>query len=68
LGKGLQDIPSIIKASKAAGSKWLIVEQDQPSMGLTPMECIATSMEYLKKIKSEGACCEEGHGDCDHKH
>ena len=58
LGKGLQDIPSIIKASKAAGSKWLIVEQDQPSMGLTPMECIATSMEYLKKIKSEGACCE----------
>ena len=72
LGKGLQDVPSIIKASKAAGSKWLIVEQDQPSMGLTPMECIATSMEYLKKIKSEGACCEHEkggeHSNCNHKH
>ena len=68
LGYGVQDIPAIIEASKKAGSKWLIVEQDQPSMGLTPMECIATSMEYLKKIKSEGACCEEGHSDCDHKH
>ena len=66
LGKGLQDIPSIIEASKAAGSKWLIVEQDQPSMGLTPMECIAASMEYLKTIKSEGTCCEGHEGG--HKH
>ena len=63
LGHGLQDIPSIIKASKAAGSKWLIVEQDQPSMGKTPLECVATSMEYLKKVRAEGACCGE---DCEH--
>ena len=71
LGHGVQDIPSIIKASKAAGSKWLIVEQDQPSMGKTPLECVATSMEYLKKVKAEGACCEgghEGHEDCNHNH
>ena len=51
LGKGVQDIPSIIAAAKAAGSKWLVVEQDQPSMGLTPIECAKASMEYLKSIK-----------------
>ena len=38
-------------AAKAAGSKWLVVEQDQPSMGLTPIECAKASMEYLKSIK-----------------
>ena len=51
LGYGIQDIPAIIEASKKAGSKWLIVEQDQPSMGKTPMECAAMSMEYLKNGK-----------------
>ena len=61
LGKGVQDIPSIIAASEAAGSKWLIVEQDQPSMGKTPMECVAMSMEYLKSIYNKPACqdCQE---------
>ena len=57
LGNGVQDIPAIIAAAKEAGSKWLVVEQDQPSMGKTPMECAATSMEYLKSIGA--VCCEE---------
>ncbi len=68
LGHGVQDIPAIIAASKAAGSKWLIVEQDQPSMGKTPMECVAMSMEYLKSLKSEccgdEACSGEPCADC----
>ena len=51
LSYGVQDIPAIIEASKKAGSKWLIVEQDQPSMGKTPMECAGMSMEYLKSLK-----------------
>lgn len=50
LGYGVQDIPAIIAASVEAGSKWLIVEQDQPSMGKTAMECAAMSMEYLKGL------------------
>ena len=50
LGKGMQDVPSIIDAAHKAGSKWLVVEQDEPSMGLAPMECITVSMEYLKSI------------------
>ena len=50
-----------IAASEAAGSKWLIVEQDQPSMGKSPMECVAMSMEYLKSIYGKTACkdCQE---------
>lgn len=51
VGYGVQDIPAIIEATKAAGSKWLVVEQDQPSMGKTPLECAETSMEYLKSLK-----------------
>ena len=50
VGSGIQDFPAILKAAEAAGSKWVIVEQDNPSMGLTPMECIAKSREYLKTL------------------
>ena len=78
LGYGVQDIPAIVRASKAADSKWLIVEQDQPSMGKTPLECVAMSMEFMKQMQAEGTCCsEEGHNgahnhahgeDCNHAH
>ena len=50
LGKGIQDIPAIIQASKAAGSKWFVVEQDQQSMGKNPLECAQMSIEYLKSL------------------
>lgn len=50
LGKGLQDFPSITTASIESGAKWFIVEQDEPSMGLSRMECAKTSVEYLKTI------------------
>ena len=47
LGMGLQNIPAIIEAADAAGAEWYIVEQDAPSLGLTPMECAKISVEYL---------------------
>lgn len=50
VGSGIQDFPAIIDAAKEAGAEWVVVEQDNPSMGLTPMECIAKSREYLKSI------------------
>ena len=50
VGSGLQDFPSILKASEEAGATWVVVEQDNPSMGLTPMESIAKSREYLKTV------------------
>ena len=52
VGAGLQNIPSILEASKEAGAEWIIVEQDSPSMGLTPMECIEKSIEYLKTVNN----------------
>ncbi|MBR3703738.1 MAG: hypothetical protein IKM12_09380, partial [Alistipes sp.] len=64
LGCGVQDIPAIIKAAVKAESKWLIVEQDQPSLDKTPLECVAMSMEYLKKLKAEG-CCDGCEDECD---
>ena len=50
LGKGVQDFPPIIRAAIDGGAKWLIVEQDLPSMGYTSLECAKISAEYLKSI------------------
>lgn len=50
VGKGLQDFPSILEAAKSAGTEWVVVEQDKPSLGLTPMECAKASIDYLKTI------------------
>ena len=50
VGYGVQDFGSILKASEQAGAQWVIVEQDQPSLGKTSMECAAMSREYLKKL------------------
>ena len=50
VGSGLQDFPAILAAAEDAGAQWVVVEQDAPSMGLTPMECIKKSREYLKTL------------------
>ncbi len=50
VGKGVQNFPAILEASKAAGAGWVVVEQDQATMGLTPMESIKTSIDYLKSF------------------
>ena len=50
VGSGKQDFPAILEAAKDAGAEWVVVEQDNPSMGLTPMECIEKGINYLKSI------------------
>ncbi|MGI5893573.1 MAG: sugar phosphate isomerase/epimerase family protein [Candidatus Merdivicinus sp.] len=50
VGYGMQDFPSILKASEEAGAGWVIVEQDRPSMNKTPMECAKMSRDYLKTL------------------
>ena len=50
VGYGVQDFPAILNASKEVGAKWVVVEQDNPSMGKTPIECAEMSINYLKKI------------------
>ncbi len=51
VGSGKQDIPAILAASKDAGAEWVIVEQDEPSMGLNRMESIKKSIDYIKSIE-----------------
>ena len=50
VGYGVQDFPAILEASEAAGADWVVVEQDQPSMGKNSLECAAMSIETLKKL------------------
>lgn len=50
LGKGVQDFPAILCAAKDAGTKWVIVEQDSPSLGLDALACAKVSIDYLKTL------------------
>jgi sugar phosphate isomerase/epimerase len=50
VGHGQQDMPAILKAAGDVGAKWVVVEQDQPSMGKTPVECAEMSLAYLKSL------------------
>ena len=49
-GHGMQDMPAILAAAEAAGAQYVVVEQDEPSMGLSRMDSIKTSREYLKSL------------------
>ncbi len=50
VGHGMQDMPAILDASVQAGASWVVVEQDEPSMGLSRMDCVKASREYLKSL------------------
>ncbi len=76
LGCGLQDVPSLVQAFKDAHCKWIIVEQDNPSMGMCPMMCMKKGLDNLKRVldpdsaAAQGDCCKaaesqcKGEGDC----
>lgn len=50
VGYGVQDMPAIIDASVKAGAKWVVVEQDRPATGDTPINSAKLSREYLKSL------------------
>ncbi len=50
VGSGVQDFPGILAAAEEAGTKWVVVEQDEPSMGLSDMECAKKSIDYLRTV------------------
>ena len=50
VGYGVQDMPAIIAAAEKAGANWLVVEQDQPDKGNTPLNAVKMSIEYLKSL------------------
>ncbi len=49
VGHGMQDMPAILASATEAGAEWVVVEQDDPSEGTTPLECAAKSIKYLKE-------------------
>lgn len=51
VGHGMQDMPAILAASVDAGAGWVVVEQDDPSIGTTPMECAEKSIKYVKGLE-----------------
>ena len=50
IGMGQVDIPAVIKSALENGANWLCVEQDEPCEGLTRLEGIAKSVEYLRSL------------------
>lgn len=48
LGDGMQEFAPILEACEACGTDTVIVEQDSPSLGLTELESVKRSREYLK--------------------
>lgn len=51
VGYGCQDVPTILKTATDCGVKWIIVEQDHSSMGLSDIECADKSLRYLRSFK-----------------
>ncbi len=50
VGYGCQDWYNILKACEDAGTEWVIVEQDRPSLEKAPLECAELSRNYLKTL------------------
>ncbi len=50
LGMGQVDIPAVLKTAIDNGARWLCVEQDEPCEGLTRLEGVKKSVEYLKGL------------------
>ena len=53
VGYGCQDVKGLLEAAEAVGSEWIIVEQDEPSMGLSRMECAEKSIQYILSVMAE---------------
>lgn len=50
LGGGVINFGPIIKEAKRCGTEWLCIEQDDPTPGMTSMECAEASCRYLKNL------------------
>ena len=50
LGQGCQNVPELLAAAADAGAGWVVVEQDAPAEGDTPMASIEASINYLKTL------------------
>ncbi len=48
LGMGCQNIPELLSAAEDAGADWIVVEQDDPSDGLSSIACVEKSISCLQ--------------------
>lgn len=53
LGKGLQDVDALLCAARSNGVSWIVIEQDEPSMGLSRLECAKVSIEYFNTLNPQ---------------
>lgn len=51
VGYGIQNIHALVEAAIDAGAEWLVVEQDNPGPGKTPLESAEMSVKFLKALK-----------------
>ncbi|MBR4950300.1 MAG: sugar phosphate isomerase/epimerase [Clostridia bacterium] len=51
VGYGVQNFKKIIDTAKESNIKWLIVEQDNPTPGMTALECAKKSLDFLKSLE-----------------
>lgn len=49
-GSGVQDFTSILEAAEFSGAEWVVVEQDNPSMGKAPLECAKMSIDHISSL------------------
>ena len=50
VGYGCQDVKGLLEAAEEVGTEWVIVEQDEPTPGMSRMECAQKSIEYILSI------------------
>ncbi len=50
VGYGVQNVPAMLDALDGSVCEWIIVEQDEPSMGKSRLECAKMSIDYLRSI------------------
>lgn len=50
VGYGMQDFPEILAACETSGALWVVVEQDNPAKGDTPLNSVKLSREYLSTL------------------
>lgn len=50
VGYGKLNFPAILEAAERVGAQWVIVEQDQASMGKDSMGCAQMSLAYVRSI------------------
>ncbi len=52
LGRGVVDIPAVVKAAEELGAEWFVVEQDDPTEGEKTLDEARVSAEFLRTLEN----------------